>query len=100
MSAGTGIYHTEYNNIPDEATEFLQIWVFPNKRHVEPRYDQIKLNYQQHPNQSEQIISPNIDDQGMWIPQNSWFHIGFFEKGSGTTYALNDVPNNGVYIFV
>lgn len=100
MSAGTGIYHTEYNNIPDEATEFLQIWVFPNKRDVEPRYDQIQLAYKQHPNRLQQILSPDIGDEGAWIHQNAWFHMGVLEKGIDSTYALKDAANNGVYIFV
>src|SRR6187455_1547804 len=44
MSAGTGITHSEYNKNKDKKVKFLQIWVFPNKRSVTPRYDQITLN--------------------------------------------------------
>ena len=43
MSAGTGIYHSEYNKNRDKDVEFLQIWAFQNKRNVEPRYDQISI---------------------------------------------------------
>ncbi|MCB0373739.1 MAG: pirin family protein, partial [Muricauda sp.] len=43
MSAGTGIYHSEYNKNEDKEVKFLQIWVFPNKRNVEPKYDQISI---------------------------------------------------------
>ena len=44
MSAGTGIHHSEYNKNADERVKFLQIWVYPNKRNVTPRYDQSTLN--------------------------------------------------------
>ena len=44
MSAGTGIQHSEYNRNKDTLVKFLQIWMFPNKRNVSPRYDQITLN--------------------------------------------------------
>lgn len=100
MSAGTGIYHTEFNNIPDEATEFLQIWVFPNKRDVQPRYDQAKLSYKKHPNQLEQVLSPDRESAGVWIHQNAWFHMGCIAQGNKTTYTVKDGANNGVYVFV
>ena len=38
MSAGTGIFHSEYNH-EDEATKIYQIWIIPNKRSVAPRWD-------------------------------------------------------------
>ena len=44
MSAGTGIQHSEYNRNKDAEVKFLQIWVFPNKKNVTPRYDQITLD--------------------------------------------------------
>jgi redox-sensitive bicupin YhaK (pirin superfamily) len=43
MSAGTGVRHSEFNALPDTAAELFQIWVFPNKRNVEPRYEQLTL---------------------------------------------------------
>ena len=43
MSAGTGIYHSEYNRNKDNEVKFLQIWMFPNKKNVQPRYDQISI---------------------------------------------------------
>ncbi len=43
MSAGTGIYHSEYNRNTDKDVNFLQIWIIPNKKQVEPRYDQISI---------------------------------------------------------
>jgi redox-sensitive bicupin YhaK (pirin superfamily) len=43
MSAGTGIQHSEYNKNKNEIVKFLQIWIFPNKKNVTPRYDQIKM---------------------------------------------------------
>src|SRR5690606_33568939 len=88
MSAGTGIYHTEYNNSKDISTEFLQIWVFPNKRNVNPRYDQVALAYKDNLNTFEQILSPDPDDAGVWIHQNAWFHIGSFEKGRSAEYMF------------
>ncbi len=38
MSAGTGIVHSEYN-LEDNDTEIFQIWIHPNRRHLEPRWE-------------------------------------------------------------
>jgi len=99
MSAGTGIYHMEFNDNQDIPTELLQIWIFPNKRNVEPRYDQISISYKENLNRLEQILSPYPEDEGVWIHQNAWFHIGAFEQGKGATYSLK-AEGNGVYAFV
>ncbi len=99
MSAGTGIYHSEFNHIKDKELKLLQIWVFPNKASVTPRYDQIKLKPEVK-NKLNQILSPNANDEGVWIHQNAWFHIGTLEKDVPFTYTLKDATNNGVYAFI
>ena len=99
MSAGTGITHSEYNKNKDKLVKFLQIWVFPNKKNVQPRYDQITLTAADRHNKLQQILSPSADDEGVWIHQNAWFHLGRFDRDFKTNYALKD-KNNGVYAFV
>ncbi|MFT4761381.1 MAG: redox-sensitive bicupin YhaK (pirin superfamily) [Paraglaciecola sp.] len=99
MSAGTGISHSEYNKNKDAEVKFLQIWVFPNKKNVAPRYDQITLKKADSKNKFQQVLSPNTDDEGVWIHQNAWFHIGNLEKGTQQTYELKD-KTNGVYAFI
>lgn len=99
MSAGTGVYHSEYNRNADQEVAFLQIWVFPNKRDVRPRYDQISLNEIRRKNAFYQILSPKADDQGVWIHQNAWFNLGEFDQGHGESYKLNDTQN-GLYLFL
>jgi len=99
MSAGKGITHSEYNRNKDKSVKFLQIWVFPNKKNVTPRYDQITLNINDRHNKLQQILSPNADDAGVWIYQNAWFSLGKFDKGISTEYDLKS-KENGVYVFV
>jgi len=99
MSAGTGVTHSEYNKNSDQEVRFLQIWVFPNKKNVSPRYDQITLNDQDMNNQFHQILSPNPDDEGVWVNQNAWFHMGKLEAGFQSDYTFKG-NGNGVYAFV
>ncbi len=99
MSAGTGIFHSEYNKNDDKDVKFLQIWVFSNKRDVQPRYDQISLREIAKRNEFYQVLSPNSDDQGVWIHQSAWFHLGEFDKGVKSDYQFHN-KENGVYTFV
>lgn len=99
MSAGTGITHSEYNKNKDHPVKFLQIWVIPNIKNVKPRYGQITLNIADRHNKFQQIISPNPGDEGVWIHQNAWFHLGQFDKGIKTDYKIK-AKGNGVYAFI
>ncbi|MEL6843619.1 MAG: pirin family protein [Bacteroidota bacterium] len=99
MSAGTGVYHSEFNKNQHEEVRFLQIWMFPNKKNVQPRYDQITLESGKSKNRFQQILSPNPNDEGVWVHQNAWFSIGEFAKGDEESYQLKS-SKNGIYAFV
>jgi len=99
MSAGTGITHSEYNKNSDKLVKFLQIWVFPNKRNVTPRYDQITLKAEDRHNQLQQIVSPNPNDAGAWIHQDAWFHLSKMDAGKKLNYTIKK-KGNGLYSFV
>jgi redox-sensitive bicupin YhaK (pirin superfamily) len=99
MSAGTGIYHKEFNNNEAVPAEFLQIWLFPNQRNVEPRYQQERYSDNSLPNKFRQILSPNSNDSGVWIYQDAWFNIADFDKETLTTYQLKN-KGNGLYVFM
>jgi redox-sensitive bicupin YhaK (pirin superfamily) len=99
MSAGTGIYHTEYNKNENRPVTFLQIWLYPDTLNVEPRYDQLDYSKGDKQNKLLQILSPDRDDEGVWINQNAWFHIGDLESGFEIGYKLKNAAN-GVYVFV
>jgi len=99
LSAGTGIHHSEYNKNKDSEVKFLQIWLFPNKKNVQPRYDQVTLNLEDRHNKLQQILSPNPDDAGVWIHQDAWFHMGKFDNNFTTEYTIKR-NGNGVYAFI
>lgn len=101
MSAGTGVQHSEFNRNADKDVKLLQIWVFPNKSNVEPRYDQKTFNPEERKNKFQPIVSPypGNNDGSMWIYQDAWFHMGNFEAGKSTQYELKG-KNSGVYAFL
>lgn len=97
MSAGTGIQHSEYNRNKDKLVNFLQIWVFPKKKNIAPRYDQKTFKPADRVNKLQEIVSPNED--GVHINQDAWFYLADLEKGKNVNYNLHD-KSHGVYVFV
>ncbi|MBK9192108.1 MAG: pirin family protein [Crocinitomicaceae bacterium] len=99
MSAGSGIMHSEFNHNKNVPLQLLQIWVFPDKKNVEPRYQQIALEEKDYQNKLLQIVSPHQEDEGVWIHQNAWFNLGNFSGRHQVNYKLKSAEN-GVYAFV
>lgn len=99
MSAGTGVMHSEYNKNADEELNLFQIWIFPNKRNVQPRYDQQKIQDEGLENDWVQIVSPNESDAGVWIHQNAWIQKGHVSKDQSLNYT-NKREGNGSYLMV
>ena len=99
MSAGKGIFHSEYNKNSDRNVNFLQIWVFPKVRNIEPRYEQKAFDPANRTDLLQEIVTPEENSEGVRINQDAWFHLGKLSKGFETTYALKK-ENNGVYVFV
>lgn len=99
MSAGTGVQHSEFNASDSEPVKLLQIWLFPNQKNVTPRYDQLTLDVAERHNNFQQILSPDANDQGVWIHQDAWFSLGKFDQDFETSYTIKK-EGNGVYVFV
>lgn len=99
MSAGSGVYHGEYNKSEDSPVKFLQIWVFPDSKDVNPRYDHKKIDLESSKNKLLQILSPDSNDEGVWIHQKAWFNIGSFDANQSIDYSLKN-RQNGVYLFI
>ncbi|CAN5475926.1 pirin family protein [soil metagenome] len=99
MSAGSGIAHSEKNASSTEEVNFLQIWVFPKKRDITPRYDQKEFKAEDRINKFQTVVSPDKDNTALWINQDAWFNLGNLKKASSTEYIINK-NGNGVYAFI
>ena len=99
MSAGTGIFHSEYNKNKDKQVKVLQLWVLPNEKNVTPRYDQKSIKELKKPNTLYPIVTPDPNGPAMWIHQDAWFHMGDFNQSTKIEYKINK-DGNGVYVFL
>ncbi|MFN4973053.1 MAG: pirin family protein [Bacteroidota bacterium] len=101
MSAGTGVLHSEMNPLKDEPVKLFQIWVFPDKEDVKPRYEQKTFDPAQRKNKWQQIIKPDTqtEGEGIFIYQQAWFSLADTEGNSSLTYTSKRT-GNGAYVFI
>ena len=99
MSAGTGIFHSEYNKNKDKQVKVLQLWILPKEKNVTPRYDQKNIKELKKPNTLYPIVTPDPNGPAMWIHQDAWFHMGDFNESTKIEYKINK-DGNGVYVFL
>lgn len=99
MSAGTGIEHSEYNHSKEHDLNLLQIWIFPKRRNVEPRYDQRAFEPADRQNKLQLLVSPiDNNDEGLKIHQDAWIYRTNLEAGKNLKLDVHE--GNGVYAFV
>ena len=99
MSAGTGIRHSEYNHLKDGSTKLLQIWVLPDKKGHNPRYNQKFFETEERKNRLQFIVTPEQKDDTLWLNQNSYFALADLEKNKSINYKIH-TKENGVYLFI
>ncbi len=101
MSAGSGVFHSEMNPLKDEAVKLFQIWVFPDKHNVTPRYDQQTFLPEGRKNKWQQIIKPDTqtDEAGIFIHQQAWFNLADLDANTALIY-VSKKAGNGAYLFV
>jgi redox-sensitive bicupin YhaK (pirin superfamily) len=99
MSAGSGITHSEYNHSLSEEVNSLQIWILPNTKNVEPRYDQKAFTPAERKNKIQELVSPIQKNGDLWIHQNSWISRIDLNRDKTSEYKIHRT-GNGVYIFV
>jgi len=88
MSAGSGIYHSEFAS-DEEETALFQIWIHPDEPGGKPRYEQRDFNAFYHPNRWTVLVSGDGRENSIRIKQNAAIHVCAVD--GGTALALPDV---------
>ena len=101
MSAGTGVYHAEYNHSETKAVKFFQLWIFPREKGLKPRYDQILFDDQGKQNQLVTLVTPDTKqlENTLWIHQDAYISRIDLKKESEFEYPIR-IHGNGVFVFV
>ena len=88
MSAGRGVAHSEFNPSRESAVHFLQIWIVPDRRGVEPRYQQAHFAATEKRGRLRLIISPDGADGSLAVYQDVRVFAGLFDPGERATFIL------------
>jgi redox-sensitive bicupin YhaK (pirin superfamily) len=99
MSAGTGVYHSEFNPSATEATKLFQLWIFPKEKGIRPRYDQKTYPVEARKNTILPVASGFEKHDALYIHQDAVVSLASLEKGKSLSYTMAK-PGNGVYLMV
>ncbi len=88
MSAGTGVTHSEFNASPADEVHFLQIWLMPNQRGIEPGYEQKTFTDADKRGKLVLVASPDGTDGSVTIHADAKVYAGVLGQGDTTTFAL------------
>jgi redox-sensitive bicupin YhaK (pirin superfamily) len=101
MSAGTGVFHSEFNASKEDPLRLFQIWLFPDKGNVTPRYDQRTYLPEGRKNKWQEVIKPDTQEGGdaIFIHQQAWFSFADLDEGQQLSYSSKKA-DNGAYLFV
>lgn len=101
MSAGTGVFHSEMNPDKNNSVKLFQIWVFPDKGSVTPRYDQKTFLPEHRKNKWQEVIKPDTQQDGdaIFIHQQAWFNLTDLDANNEINYSTKKT-GNGAYVFV
>lgn len=96
MSAGRGVMHSEFNHAPDRETHFLQIWIEPSERGIEPGYEQKAFDAAERHGRLRLVASPDGAQGSVTIHADASLRAGLFDGGQGAELALD--PSRKAYV--
>ena len=99
MSAGSGIMHSEFNPSKTEDVNLFQVWIFPEKKGVEPRYDQRAFDREAYIDHIVTLVNNDKSGDTLFIHQKAAVSLSRPIAGKTLTYA-NRYPGNGTYVML
>ncbi len=98
MSAGSGVQHSEFNHAQGQETHFLQIWIEPNVKGIEPGYEQKTIPESDKRGHLRLVASPDGAMGSVSIHADASLYAGLFEGEEQAEFVLN--PERKAYVFL
>lgn len=88
MSAGTGITHSEFNPSATESTHLYQIWLLPERRGIEPSYEQKKFELSERTNRLRLVASPTGEGGSLTIHTPAKIYLSTIQSQESVQLAI------------
>ena len=88
MTAGTGVAHSEFNASPTEPVHFLQIWLLPQERDLEPGYEQKSFTTAAKQGRLCLLAAPYGEAGSVTLNANASLYAGVFAAGDSADHGL------------
>jgi redox-sensitive bicupin YhaK (pirin superfamily) len=98
MSAGTGVFHSEYNASKTEGVHFLQIWMLPGQRGIAPGYEQKRFDPATRRGALRLVASPDGADGSVTVHTDARLYAALLEDGERATHPLAPGRNAWVHV--
>jgi redox-sensitive bicupin YhaK (pirin superfamily) len=98
MTAGTGVLHSEHNPSKSEGVHFLQIWLLPEKRNLQPGYEQKAFSTDERRGKLRLVAARDGRDGAVTIHQDALVYAGLLDAGQTVEHAI--VPGRGAWVQV
>jgi redox-sensitive bicupin YhaK (pirin superfamily) len=98
MSAGNGVRHSEFNPSSTNGVHFLQIWIQPNVKGIEPSYEEKQFSAAEKRGRLRLIASPDQADGSVLIHQDARVYAGLFNGDESATLNLGSARQAYVHV--
>jgi redox-sensitive bicupin YhaK (pirin superfamily) len=98
MSAGSGVRHSEFNPSKSAGVHFLQIWIQPDQRNIEPSYEEKRFAAEEKRGRLRLIVSPDRAQGSLLIHQDARMYAGLFDGAEAAELQVQ--PGRRIYVHV
>jgi redox-sensitive bicupin YhaK (pirin superfamily) len=87
MTAGSGVFHSEFNHEKNQETHLLQIWIFPKEKNIAPRYEQKSFS---NTTGLTLVVSGQKAGESLTINQDAKIYLGKFSEQKTLDFEIEE----------
>jgi redox-sensitive bicupin YhaK (pirin superfamily) len=89
MTAGTGVRHSEFNPSDKEWVHLYQIWLLPERKGLEPSYEELALGDEEKRGRFRLVASPDSADGSLTIHQDARLYLASLLPGQAVSHGID-----------